>query len=387
VEERLMERHALNGENAVVRLEECGTSTGKRLALVTLNSEKTLNSLSLPMIEILVPALAAWRSRTDVVAVLLRGVGERAFSAGGDIQALYGAMARNQTAAATFDGYADAFFEAEYRLDYLLHTYPKPIIAFGHGVVMGGGLGLYSAARFRLATAKTRLAMPEVTIGLFPDAGASWILKALPVPLALFLGATGSPLGGADAHLIGLATHTVSAAAWEDIVAALAALAGLDGSDDDDRRIDTCLRERAVSLAPGPLSGERERIERALTPTPATAIELVAAIEALRGASEWVDRGIDAMVRGCPTSIGIVLEQVRRVASLGLADCFRLELVIATHCARNPDFREGVRALIIDKDNAPKWRYPSVSALPSDYVASHFEPPWPRHPLADLEAT
>lgn len=379
-----MQRTRLNDADAVVVLEELPTASGHHLALATLNSERTLNSLSLPMIDILRPALDAWRRRDDVVAVLVRGAGERAFCAGGDIQALYRAMGRNAEAGRLVDDYCERFFESEYRLDYALHTYPKPILTFGHGVVMGGGLGIFSASRFRLVTEKTRIAMPEVTIGLFPDAGASWTLKHLPVAHALFLGATGSSIGGGDALRLGIATHAVVPTVWDDLVAALQALAW-SGDRSDEARIDACLAPRSVALAEGPLARSDAVLCATLSTVPSDAAALAAAVASLAGRDEWIDRGIAAMQRGCATTVGIVAEQVRRVASLGLADCFRMELVVATHCARNDEFREGVRALLIDKDNAPKWRYADATRLPRAHVLSHFEAPWPVNPLRDLE--
>ena len=151
----------LNETSDVVVLEERSTTSGHTLGIATLNFEKTLNSLSLPMIEILAPALARWNERNDVVAVLLRGAGERAFCAGGDIQALYHGMNRNHAAGMQVDDYPSRFFEAEYRLDYAIHSSRKPVICFGHGVVMGGGLGLFSAAQYRLVTATASMAAPR----------------------------------------------------------------------------------------------------------------------------------------------------------------------------------------------------------------------------------
>ena len=211
----------LNAASDVVVLEERRTASGHTLALATLNVEKTLNSLSLPMIEILAPALATWNERRDVVAILLRGAGERAFCAGGDIQALYRCMTRNHAAHAQVDDYAERFFEAEYRLDYAIHRARKPVVCFGHGVVMGGGLGLFSASKYRLVTERSRIAMPELTIGLFPDAGASWILKGLSSANAVWLGMTGTHMLTADAMFIGLATHAIPASAWSTLVEAL----------------------------------------------------------------------------------------------------------------------------------------------------------------------
>jgi enoyl-CoA hydratase/carnithine racemase len=377
-------QHLLNDPAAVVVLEERTTKSGHRLAIATLNFEKTLNSLSLPMIEILAPALARWNARDDVVAVLLRGAGERAFCAGGDIQALYRSMTANHAARAQVDDYPARFFEAEYRLDYAIHRSPKPVICFGHGVVMGGGLGLFSASRFRLVTERSRVAMPEVTIGLFPDAGASWILKGLPSAYAAWLGMTGTHLLAADALHIGLATHAIPASGWTMLVDRLAD-APWRGAVSDAGYIEHCIEACGrPTLTDSALEAHRAPLETALPALPASLAETVSRLMALGGRDEWIDKGLAAMNGGCPTSVGIVHEQLVRVPVMSLADVFRMELNVANHCARNPDFAEGVRALIIDKDNIPAWRYGTLRELSHDYVLGHFASLWETHPLADL---
>jgi len=350
---------ALRADESIVLIDELPTRSGHCIGVVTLNSEKTLNSLSLPMIEILAPQLGAWRRRSDVVCVLLRGAGDRAFCAGGDIQALYRSMRANKAAGRIVDGYADAFFAAEYRLDYALHTYPKPVLAFGQGVVMGGGLGLFSAARYRLVTERSRIAMPEVTIGLFPDAG--------------------------DARLIGLGTHAVRTDAWPALLEALTA-AHWRGDASDAECIEQCIVRVHAPPAPGPLERTAVLIEAKLSSCPDSPAELARRIDALAPSDPWLARGAQTLRKGCPTSVGVVVEQIRRVAALDLAGCFRMELVVATHCARNDDFVEGVRALIVDKDNAPRFRFGSVDALDDAHVRAHFDPPWAQSPLHDLEA-
>src|SRR5262249_40007780 len=241
VEERMTAAQLLNQASDVVLLEERRTRSGYCIASATLNFEKTLNSLSLPMIEILAPQLARWAERSDVVAIALRGAGDRAFCAGGDIQALYRGMSRNHAEGREVDDYPRRFFEAEYRLDYAIHRCAKPVIAFGHGVVMGGGLGLFSASAYRLVTDRSRVARPEVTIGLFPDAGASWILRSLPAAYAAWLGMTGTHLQAADALHIGLATHSIAAGAWSQLVESMRS-AGWTGSSEGDRAcIERCL--------------------------------------------------------------------------------------------------------------------------------------------------
>jgi enoyl-CoA hydratase/carnithine racemase len=384
VEERVSETLPHAAAADVVLFDERATASGHRVAIATLNFEKTLNSLSLEMIDRLTPALAAWNARDDVAAVVLRGAGERAFCAGGDIQALYKAMLRNRMAGRLVDDYPDRFFRSEYALDHALHVSTKPVICFGHGVVMGGGLGLFSAARFRLVSERSRIAMPEVTIGLFPDAGASWILRGLAPAYAAFLGMTGAHMNAADALHIGLATHAIAASAWPALLDGLAATR-FDGSAADDAAIAALIdRCPAPVLDASALVTHRAVLERALPTLPDTLADAVERLRSLPAADAWLARAVATLSSGCPTSIGIVHEQLKRIRGLSLADVFRMELVIATHCARNADFAEGVRALIIDKDNRPAWRYGSVAELPNEYVQSHFVAPWPTNPLASL---
>lgn len=367
-----------NDKHAPVLLFEHASRSGHIVAEAHLNLEATLNSLSLEMIDIINPALQEWAARPEVVAVLFTGAGERAFCAGGDIQALYHAMVKNHEQGEVVDEYPFEFFEREYRLDYQIHTYPKPVIVLGHGVVMGGGLGILSAARYRLVTEHSRIAMPEVTIGLFPDAGQTWLLRSMPQHQATFLGVTGSHMNGADALAVGVATHRVAGESRHAIADALCAAAW--GGD-----ADMAVSDVLAGLAPGEFPDSQVHlIPESLSPGGELG-EVVAAIDALRGTSDWIDRGIATMHTGCPTTVGIVVEQLKRAGSIELADAFRLEMTVATHCANNHDFAEGVRALLIEKDNAPRWQFDDLASLPKAYVDSHFVEPWPLNPLSDLE--
>ncbi|MEM8768117.1 MAG: enoyl-CoA hydratase/isomerase family protein [Pseudomonadota bacterium] len=353
-----------------------------RLGEARLDSEATLNALSLEMIDLLRPALDGWAADDRMAAVVLTGAG-RAFSAGGDIQALYRAMAANHQAGERVDDYPYDFFEREYRLDYQLHTYAKPIIALGHGVIMGGGLGLFGASDFRVVTENVRIALPEVTIGLFPDAGGTWLLKNLPEHQALFMGMTGAHLNGGDALSMGIGTHAVAAGELDALLESLKALAFSGDRAADWDAIDACITDHRTSALPAPEIGAvADNLGADLSTQ-----EAAAAIKAMAGASGWVDKAIVAMERGCPTTVGIVVEQVRRARSLDLADCFRMEMTVATHCADNHDFSEGVRALLIEKDNAPSWQFGDLESLPHGYVTDHFVEPWPRNPLFDLESS
>lgn len=372
-----------NEAAAPLLLFEHATESGHVLAEARLNSEPTLNALSLPMIEILGPALRRWAADPAVVAVLLTGSGDRAFSAGGDIQALYRAIVKNHAAGRVVDDYPFRFFEQEYRLDYQIHSFAKPVISLGHGVVMGGGLGVFSGARHRIVTEKSRIALPEVTIGLFPDAGATWLLRNMPAHLATFLGVTGAHMNGADALASGVATHQVAAASRPEVLQRLLTLDWQGHRAQDDAAITACLEQ--LPAAPLP-PRQVDDVPASLHPR-GSVLEVAERVRALGGRSSWIDAAIAAMNRGCPTSVGIVVEQLHRASALGLADCFRLEMVVATHCAHHADFAEGVRALIIDKDNQPRWRFATIEVLPEAYVAEHFEPPWSSNPLEDIEET
>ena len=354
---------------AAILFEERPAQGGGAIGVATLNVPATLNALSLHMAQALDGQLARWATQADILAVVLRGAGERAFCAGGDIQDLHRAMTKNAAAGAWVDDSTDRFFEAEYRVDYRVQRFPKPIVAFGHGFVMGGGLGLFSASSVRLVTPATRIAMPEVTIGLFPDAGATWILRNLPVPLALFMGATGCRLGAADALHIGLATHVVAADC--DPAAALAQAGGDPAA---------AFGGPAPALGASALAALEPTLRERITGVPANASAARATLGGLAGASDWADQSLAIMQRGCPTSIGIVCEQLRRAPALDLEGCFRMEMTLAGNCARFADFAEGVRALIIDKDDAPKWRGDGGQ----EHVLAHFEAPWADNPLADL---
>lgn len=373
---RVME--PINAEHAPVLLFEHATQSGHVVAEAHLHVEATLNSLSLEMIDIIHAALQGWSARPEVVAVLFTGAGERAFCAGGDIQALYYAMVKNHDHGDIVDEYPYQFFEREYRFDHQIHTYPKPVIAVGHGVVMGGGLGILSAARYRLVTERSRIAMPEVTIGLFPDAGQTWLLRNMPEHCATFLGVTGSHMNGADALAVGLGTHRVALESRHDVRDALCAAPWSGDAD-------AAVNEALADLAPGEFPDSQVQLIPDSLGVDGELAAVVEAVAGLEGTSDWIDRGVAAMRGGCPTTVGIVVEQLKRAGAMGLADTFRLEMTVATHCANNHDFAEGVRALLIEKDNAPRWQFDDLGSLPAAYVDSHFVEPWPQNPLSDLE--
>lgn len=367
-------------EAPVVLLEERPLADGRLLAVATLNSERSLNSLSLDMIEALLPAMRRWAADDRVVAVFLQGAGEKAFCAGGDVRRICLAVREN----GIDDPYAQAFFTEEYKLDYLIHVFPKPVIVWGQGIVMGGGIGLMSGASHRVVTETSRLAMPEITIGLYPDVGGSWFLAHVKDRLGLFIGMTGVHLNAADALYIGLADIALPGAARNSVLEKLAAL---EWSADAAAR-----RAQVTTLLaglPGPVLAPSEIEQReALLNARAASDDLAtlhAALTAPAPDDAWLDRTAKALAKGSPTSAAIIHRQWRRGGRMSLKEVFREELVLSTQCARHPDFIEGVRALLVDKDNAPKWQPAELAAVTDAWIDGHYVAPWTgAHPLADI---
>ncbi|NVD72392.1 enoyl-CoA hydratase/isomerase family protein [Duganella sp. BJB1802] len=373
-------RDAANLERVpAVLLETRAANDGKRIGIATLNVPATLHALTLEMIRALYLAMQDWARDDGVACVVLQSSTNKAFCAGGDVRTLRDAILAEPTAMP--NRHAEAFFSEEYRLDHLIHTYPKPLVVWGGGIVMGGGLGLLAGAGHRVVTPTTRIAMPEITIGLFPDVGGSWFLPRMPGRSGLFLGLTGASLNAHDALFTGLGDYFLP---QEQRAAVIDALCAADWRSDPAIVVDRLLR--ALSLPPEslPVSELRHNWDTIEAMTASRELgEVVAAITGYQGESAWLRRAAAALSKGAPSSVALVWELQRRSRHLGLADVFRLELIVALQCCAHPDFTEGVRALLVEKDNAPQWS-PSTLYAAQASVGEFFRAPWQRHPLADL---
>lgn len=372
--------------------EELTAENGRRIGVATLNVEKTLNAISLEMVDLLDQQLRAWAADPQLAMVVLQAAGEKAFCAGGDLQGLYRTMLDQHAAGKQEDirsnTYACDFFEREYRLDYLIHTYPKPILAWGHGIVMGGGIGLMAGASHRVVTEKSRLAMPEITIGLYPDVGGTWFLNRMPGQAGLFLALSGASIGAADAIFARLADYQVSHAQKQAVLAALLSQPW-DGGQDDVLLSRVLLDAQdqgaaAFAGAPAPLQQHFALINR-LCSAP-TLAEVVENIVTMATEDQWLQRGIATLAAGSPASAWLSHALQKRARHMSLAEIFRLEYVVSLHCAARTDFAEGIRALIIDKDRQPKWQPATLAAVTNDWGNGFFSNPWSEknHPLADL---
>ena len=375
----------LNQEAVLFR--EAAAANGLRIGFAQLNAEKSLNALSLDMIRLLDPQLQRWAHDPTIACVVLHGAGEKAFCAGGDVRSLRQAVVEYQGAPPNPG--ALAFFGEEYRLDHRIHRYPKPILVWGGGIVMGGGLGLLAGASHRVVTETSRIAMPEIGIGLFPDVGGSWFLRRMPGQMGLFVALTGVPLNAHDALVAGLGNHFLRAADRPALFEQLLAAQWQESAGANRLLLSQLLDEhagKAAALLPeSNLRKQAAAIESLCVGN--TVAEVVQGIGAYAGEDAWIKRGAAMLAAGSPTTMALVWELRRRAATLSLAEVFRLELIVALQCCAHPDFAEGVRALLIDKDNKPQWQPATLDAVTPAWLDAHFTAPaWPQgaHPLADL---
>ncbi|WP_231954995.1 enoyl-CoA hydratase/isomerase family protein [Occultella aeris] len=310
------------------------------LGRLRLNRPRAINALTPGMIGTLTTLLEEWAADERITAVALDGAGDRGLCSGADVRAIRTGL---------LDGTGDAagFFRAEYALNALIADYPKPYVAFMDGIVMGGGIGLSAHGSLRLVTERTRVAMPETGIGLFPDVGALFVLSRAPGELGTHLALTGRAAGEADAIAVGLADTLVDSGSWPTIVARLAS-----GED-----LDAAVGQTAPAA---PSTAERGWIDRCYAGNDAAAI-----LEALRRAPESAARVAgDLLAARSPLSVVVTLAAIRRAAELGsVTEVLAQDLRVATALIAAPDFVEGVRAALVDKDHRPRWQHASLSEV------------------------
>ncbi|MBP0601360.1 enoyl-CoA hydratase/isomerase family protein [Aeromonas sanarellii] len=369
--------------NRPVRVETCPTADGHKLGVLTLDSPASLNALSLPMIQILQEALTAWEQDSSIVCVLLQGTGEKAFCAGGDIRSFY--HRKKEASESELFGYARDFFEQEYRLDHHIHRYTKPLICVADGICMGGGIGLFAGAAFRIVTERSLFAMPEVTIGLYPDVGASWFLSRMPGRLGLWLGLTGARFNGVDAIGLGLADHAMASPERAELLPCLAALdwsSCADECQDPREQLDRLFRglhrEVAARLPAPVILPHQVRIDGLLAGRSLEGV-LARLFEAsFEDAEAGLAQAREICQSGSPISRAILWRQYWQARRQSLAEVFADELALSVNCVLRGDFVEGVRALLIDKDKSPRWQAPRPGA---DWLDDFYRWPQGDNPL------
>ncbi|OAJ54514.1 enoyl-CoA hydratase/isomerase family protein [Paraburkholderia ginsengiterrae] len=364
--------------------DEVATYVANRIGFIELERPKALNALSTGMIRAMHTALGQWRDNPEVLAVVVRSQHPRAFCAGGDIRFLYESAQRGEL------GARDTFFTEEYRLNHAIFTYPKPYIALMNVVVMGGGMGISQGAHrtggLRVVTGSTRMAMPETRIGLFPDVGASWFLARTPGALGRYLAVTGETMGAADALYAGLADVYIDDAALPALVDTLRGERFERGAD-----VVACIERAALAhqVVPqpeaSPLANARALIDRHFALPGVAQILASLQSESDGEAADWAEQIIAVLRERSPLSMAVSLEVVTR-AEGAMADVLRSDLDLTRSSFLLGDTIEGIRARIIDKDNAPRWRFARIEDVSAAEVEKMFVSPWPasEHPLREL---
>ena len=365
---------AAAADETPVRFETRPAGAGRTIGIAWLNRPRQLNALDLEMCKLLLERLGQWAEDASMVAVFLGGEGPKGFCAGGDVSRAVREIAAG--GAHRFD-YGDNFFTVEYRLDYLLHTYPKPLVTWAHGVTMGGGLGLSVAGSHRIVAAGSKIAMPEIHIGLFPDVGGGWLLNRVPGEAGVLLALTGVMLDEQDAVYARLADYVVDHAHQAGFIDAFAAIEwGETVVDHRAQATHFCRGFEAQHASPTEAtSAMRERYAQIRSIcTRAKLHGIVKGLQEAAAADDWFAKPLANLQEGSPTAAAVTLEYLRRCRLLGLGQVLELDLVVAKQCQRHPDFPEGVRALLIDKDKSPRWSPATPEGVTAALVEEFFTP-------------
>ena len=407
---------AISNDDPVI-FKEIATSNGRLIGQIILNAPAKLNALTLEMVDLMLLKLTQWQYDDNLVLVVISGSGDKAFCAGGDVQALYQTAIQNAALNESYseknsghnigsnsennngdekenesendknnDEMAAHFFEREYRLDYLLHVYSKPIIAWGHGFIMGGGLGIFAGCKHRVVTEKTRLAMPEVSIGLYPDVGGSYFLNKMPGETGLFLALTSASLNAIDSCYVGLADYTIEHTQFNESINRLIAIEWQTSAEANNILIqlalDSFAKESLPAMPPGHIKQNLETINQLCHGESLSSI--VKAISNFETDNSWLLKAKANLAYASPFSLAITAKQLKAAKQKPLKTVFNEELILSRNLSRHSEFIEGVRALLIDKDKQPQWQFTCVEDIPIEFIDRFFISPWQKNPLANL---
>ncbi|XP_065833633.1 3-hydroxyisobutyryl-CoA hydrolase, mitochondrial-like [Oscarella lobularis] len=329
-------------------------------ARITLNRPKALNALNLSMVKKIYPNLKQWDADPTVRIILIKGAGDKAFCAGGDVRAVADGKKIHH------NSIPEEFFKEEYRLNYTIGTLKTPYVALIDGITMGGGVGLSVHGPYRVATERTVFAMPETGIGLFPDVGGGYFLPRLSGKLGIYLALTGVRLKGRDVQLAGVATHYVASDKVLDVETALLNSSGKNVGDILDRFHQECLRPENQSFSLQPFM---EQINDCFS---ASTIEgIFKSLE--NDGSDWAKSQLKALKKMSPTSMKVTLRQLQLGAKMSLKEDLEMEYRMSQQCMEGHDFFEGIRAVLVDRDQQPRWSPPHISDVSDSDVERFFQ--------------
>ena len=343
----------------------------RQVGRLTLNVPRILNSLDAEMIEIMLGKLLEWAEDDSIAAVYIDGEGEKAFCAGGDVHELRRSSIENPGGPCT---YAENFFAREYQMNYVLFTYPKPVICWGHGVVMGGGMGVMAGCSHRVVSERTRIGMPEITIALFPDVGGSYFLNRTPGMIGRFLSLTSAHINAADALFANLGDVFLAHEQRHEVMAALAAAEWTDDPKANTAIVDAILgMTPAAELPTGVVEPLMPEIDALMAGDDLVAIS--DRLLAYDGDNAWLQKARAGFAHGSKLAAAWIFRQLNDSVDYSLKEVFDTELRLGANIMRHPEFAEGVRALLVDKDRQPKWQFDAVRDVPDDLLESFFQEP------------
>ena len=356
---------------------------GSFLAEVKLTNPRSFNALDLDMISALKNHLESWEKNSKISFIFIHGEGEKSFCAGGDVKQLYHGIVNCREKNEDPGLLVQPFFETEYRTNYLMHTYSKPIVLWGHGLVMGGGLGLFAASSHSIVTESSSFCMPEISIGLFPDVGGSYFLNKLEKNLGLYLALTSCRFNGTESLFLKFSQLAFKDSDKEEVFNFLLSFSFKE-PEDFDKKIKEFQKKKEISFDQ---ENWFKKYEDQINQT-IESKEIQVIYENFKNSKiedkKWI-KNRDNFLKGSPSSAGVICEQLSRGEGMNLKEVFKMEMIMAMQHARHWDFQEGVRALLVEKTGSPAWNPSNIKELKNSWIQEHFTttPGW-ANPLDNL---
>lgn len=352
---------------------------GNGIGWIKLNRPKKLNSISDEMVEGLYKQLLEWKEDNNIAIIILEGEGKKAFSAGGDVRTLYDLKGNN------LQEYVMNSFSREYSMDMTIHLYPKPILVYMNGYVMGGGAGIAVGGSHRIVTDNTKWAMPETKIGLFPDVGASYFLNKMPGHIGLYLALTAKSINAADALYTGIGDYYIDSSSWDSLRQDISKESWV--IDLAEEKLDKLINKyKKIPPMRSSIAELQQKIDRHFGFD--TVEEIVSSLQdAADQGDEWADNIVKIISSKSPTSLKVTLRQLIEGKKKSMKECFKMELEMSINFMECYDFFEGVRAVLVDKDKNPKWKPSTLEEVKEEDVVRFLTYPWndEKNPLDDFK--